>query len=193
MKNNILAFGDCNEILSCIEKNSVDLVLTDPPYNGYRSLADLCPPLMKNGTSLITFTEHCVLEDAVSAFRDRLNYHWLLAVNRREKTRGGIEIHWRPALWYVKSYHGGGALWDMITADDFEWCVIVIENLTRPGDTVLDPFLGSGTVALAAIELDRHFIGIENDQYTFATAVSRIDDAGGNAFEAVVNFKNSRG
>lgn len=36
-----------------------------------------------------------------------------------------------------------------------------IQLLTDPRDTVLDCFLGSGTTALAAIEQDRHFIGIE--------------------------------
>jgi site-specific DNA-methyltransferase (adenine-specific) len=37
----------------------------------------------------------------------------------------------------------------------------VIRLLTDPGDIVLDCFLGSGTTAVAAISLRRHFIGIE--------------------------------
>lgn len=36
-----------------------------------------------------------------------------------------------------------------------------IKLFTKPGDVVLDPFIGSGTTALAAIELERHYIGIE--------------------------------
>lgn len=36
-----------------------------------------------------------------------------------------------------------------------------IKLFTRPGDIVLDPFLGSGTTAFAAKQLQRHFIGIE--------------------------------
>lgn len=41
-----------------------------------------------------------------------------------------------------------------------------IKLFTEPGDVVLDPFIGSGTTALACIELDRHYIGIElNDKY----------------------------
>jgi DNA modification methylase len=39
-----------------------------------------------------------------------------------------------------------------------EW---FIRLFTRPGDVVLDPFLGSGTTATACLNLDRRFIGIE--------------------------------
>lgn len=37
----------------------------------------------------------------------------------------------------------------------------VIRLYTDEGDTVLDPFLGSGTTALAALEANRNYIGIE--------------------------------
>ena len=37
----------------------------------------------------------------------------------------------------------------------------LIKLLTRPGDIVLDPFVGSGTTAVAAKKLGRHFIGID--------------------------------
>ena len=41
-----------------------------------------------------------------------------------------------------------------------------ILSWTNEGDIVLDPFMGSGTTALAAIELNRHYIGIEmNEDY----------------------------
>ncbi len=41
-----------------------------------------------------------------------------------------------------------------------------IKLFTKPGDIVLDPFVGSGTTALAAIELGRSFVGIDiNSEY----------------------------
>ena len=41
-----------------------------------------------------------------------------------------------------------------------------IKLFTEPGDTVLDPFIGSGSTALAALTLGRHYIGIDlNTEY----------------------------
>ena len=39
-----------------------------------------------------------------------------------------------------------------------------IQSWTNEGDVVLDPFMGSGTTALAAMELNRHYIGLEQNQ-----------------------------
>ncbi len=45
---------------------------------------------------------------------------------------------------------------------------------TKAGDTVLDPFLGSGTTGVVAKRLGRNFIGIELDEEHFAIAKARI-------------------
>lgn len=47
---------------------------------------------------------------------------------------------------------------------------------TEKGDTVLDPFMGSGTTGVACIETDRRFIGIEKDEHWFDVAMHRIKD-----------------
>jgi site-specific DNA-methyltransferase (adenine-specific)/site-specific DNA-methyltransferase (cytosine-N4-specific) len=39
-----------------------------------------------------------------------------------------------------------------------------IKLFTRKGDIVLDPFMGSGTTAYAAVSLSRHYIGIEQNK-----------------------------
>ena len=44
-----------------------------------------------------------------------------------------------------------------------------------PGETVLDPFAGSGTTAIACIREGRKFIGIEKDPKHYQTACERID------------------
>ncbi len=46
-------------------------------------------------------------------------------------------------------------------------------------ETVLDPYIGSGTTALAAIKLNKHFLGFEVDPEHFKTAKERIESASG--------------
>jgi site-specific DNA-methyltransferase (adenine-specific) len=50
-----------------------------------------------------------------------------------------------------------------------------IELYTYLDDLVLDPFLGSGTTAVAAIETGRHFVGYETNAEYVALAETRID------------------
>jgi site-specific DNA-methyltransferase (adenine-specific) len=49
-----------------------------------------------------------------------------------------------------------------------------ILSWSNPGDIVLDPFLGSGTTGVAALDLDRRFIGIEISEEYFQIAQSRL-------------------
>lgn len=52
-----------------------------------------------------------------------------------------------------------------------------IETWTVAGETVLDPFLGSGTTALASLKLGRAFVGIEIDEGYFDIACRRVREA----------------
>ncbi|MHB8565886.1 MAG: DNA-methyltransferase [Nitrososphaerales archaeon] len=49
-----------------------------------------------------------------------------------------------------------------------------ISLLTKKTDIVLDPFIGSGTTAIASIGLGRHFIGIEKNEEYYKVAKSRL-------------------
>jgi modification methylase len=51
----------------------------------------------------------------------------------------------------------------------------VLMASTKPGDTVLDPFFGTGTTGAVAKKLGRNFIGIERDKTYAAVAQERID------------------
>lgn len=50
-----------------------------------------------------------------------------------------------------------------------------IDVYSKEGDTVLDPFLGSGTTGIAALMRKRNFIGIEKDPTYFEFAQKRLD------------------
>lgn len=52
----------------------------------------------------------------------------------------------------------------------------LIEMFSEQGELILDPFMGSGTTAVAAIRTNRHYIGYELDKYYFDIACNRIDD-----------------
>jgi site-specific DNA-methyltransferase (adenine-specific) len=54
-----------------------------------------------------------------------------------------------------------------------------IISWSNEGDTILDPFMGSGTTGVACANLNRNFIGIEKDDKYFQTAKDRIEQAKG--------------
>jgi site-specific DNA-methyltransferase (adenine-specific) len=55
--------------------------------------------------------------------------------------------------------------------------VKLIEMFTQPNQTILDPFMGSGTTGVACVNTGRNFIGIEIDQTYYDIAKKRIQDA----------------
>jgi len=57
--------------------------------------------------------------------------------------------------------------------DVMKWII----GVTPPGCTILDPFMGSGTTGVAAVQLGRRFIGIEIDPGYFEIAKKRIKQA----------------
>jgi site-specific DNA-methyltransferase (adenine-specific) len=52
----------------------------------------------------------------------------------------------------------------------------LIDLFTYEGDVVLDPFMGSGTTAVAAVRTDRHFVGFDTDGAYVARADERVKD-----------------
>lgn len=57
------------------------------------------------------------------------------------------------------------------------WMRWLVALTTRPCEIVLDPFMGSGTTGVAAVEHGRRFIGIERERKYFDIAVRRIEQA----------------
>jgi site-specific DNA-methyltransferase (adenine-specific) len=58
-----------------------------------------------------------------------------------------------------------------------ELMVYLIEKSSTAGDTILDPFMGSGTTGVACVQTGRKFIGIEKDKKYFEIAKKRIEGA----------------
>jgi site-specific DNA-methyltransferase (adenine-specific) len=60
------------------------------------------------------------------------------------------------------------------TQKPLELCTQVIRLTTKPGDWVLDPFAGSGTIPVAARETGRHFYACEADKEVYEQFKDRI-------------------
>lgn len=54
-----------------------------------------------------------------------------------------------------------------------KWC---IDQLPDDVETILDPFMGSGTTGVAALAMGKNFVGIERDERYFTEACSRIQE-----------------
>ena len=192
---------DCKDGLKILPDDSIDLVFTDPPYLKktlycYDYLADLCPRVMKRGASLLTIVGHYALSIVMPKFEGKLKYRWILCMNQFEGSHSrmamGIEVMWKPILWFVKDAYpqGRGFLRDGIVIEgragqtkklhkweqDLDWCLYYIEKLCPIGGIVCDPFMGSGTVALACKKLERHFIGFDTDPEACKTANDRVEE-----------------
>ena len=69
----------------------------------------------------------------------------------------------------------------------------MIKNSTQEGEVVLDCFMGSGTTAIAAMNLNRRFIGIEIEEKFFEIAEQRIAKAVAEREQSLFNLSNKNG
>lgn len=106
-----------------------------------------------------------------------------------------IYIFWKPGITKVdrarlekKSWSewGSRAVWNFssVRRNDIHEAMFPIELpkrlitlFTEPDEIVLDPFMGSGTTALAALDLGRRYIGIDKEEKYVALAKKNIKEA----------------
>lgn len=109
---------------------------------------------------------------------------------------------WGPALWQPILFYGKDPKHGTLTPDSFQGCndsdaetqhpcpkplktwKLFVARVSLFGENILDPFMGSGTTGVAAIQLGRKFTGIERDAGYFKIACKRIeqDQAQGKLF-----------
>ena len=93
----------------------------------------------------------------------------------------GTDEHWQPggmrnrrSVWSVATTHYAGAHFATFPEKLIEPCILAV---SRPGDIVLDPFMGSGTTAAVAIQHGRQYLGCELNAEYGALQAERIDKA----------------
>ena len=75
---------------------------------------------------------------------------------------------------FTHPVNGGTGHKDHPTQKPVALMLELVRLFTDPGETILDPFAGSGTTGVAALRLGRRFVGIERDPKYFDIAVERL-------------------
>jgi DNA modification methylase len=85
----------------------------------------------------------------------------------------------RPGMWPTSFYDAKPMPSDVghPTAKPLEWMLRLVAITSLPDETILDPFMGSGTTGVACVSLGRKFIGIEIESKYFDIACRRIEEA----------------
>jgi DNA modification methylase len=203
--NATLWLGDCRDILPTLGK--VDAVVTDPPYGigeaagkaktrGKLAVAKdygcadwddapVSPQLMAEvraaGRWNIIFGGNyydcppasCWLVwDKVNGSNDFADCE--MAWTNLPKAARLIRYMWNGMLREKGAERGDHPTQKPLAV--MKWC---IGHLPEPNETILDPFMGSGTTGVAAIQMGRAFIGIEHEPAYFEAACRRIREAAG--------------
>lgn len=190
-----LCLGDCREILPTLPK--VDAVITDPPYgigaaqekphNGWKDYG--IAAWDKDRPSREVFDAFLCKGDVIivwggNYFTDYLppSMQWLAWDKGQDGfSLADFELAWSSQHKAARRIHYPRAL---ALKDGKEhptqkpiavmrWCIGQAGNPR----TILDPFMGSGTTGVAAVQLGRKFIGIEIEPRYFDIACRRIEDA----------------
>jgi site-specific DNA-methyltransferase (adenine-specific) len=82
----------------------------------------------------------------------------------------------RPNSYEQTLFHDANAIAHPC-AKPLQTMLWLVERSSLPGQTALDPFMGSGTTGVACLQLGRSFIGIEIDHQYYRVAVQRISEA----------------
>ena len=113
-----------------------------------------------------------------------------------------VVVRGKPLLWFYKEYllDTGEYVSDFIESEApdkslHEWAQSTVEAehfisrlTTANGQTILDPFMGSGTTGIAALKQNRQFIGIEIKPQTFEVAQTNISSSRARYPEAADSF-----
>ena len=222
-----LVQGDCLDILKQIDNESVDLIVTDPPYkitsrgNGGNSGGMFQKKDVNNGKvfktndleiedwlpeiyRVLKQQSHCYImtnNKNIAHYLDVINksdFHFIKCLIWVKDNKIMGQTYMSQFEYIIMCRKGGHkkindcGVSDVLhvpnkktkdennkTIHDTEKPVdlmnILIANSSKEDEVVLDPFMGIGSTGVAAVALNRNFIGIELDNHYFEIAKERIE------------------
>jgi DNA modification methylase len=215
---------DCINVMQRMDENSIDFIVTDPPYlfdttgEGSSTLAKRAKTMKKNIDfishdfdynncfehflrickipNMIIFCSNKQIGRTMTFFEQKGLVATLLiwqktnpipACNNKYISECEYAIYVRdkgaffnndtPMEWKKKVYTSpicpDGKLHPTMKPVDLIRRYLLVHS--KPNDVVFDPFMGSGTTAIACIKENRHYIGCEIDQKYYKVTIDRIE------------------
>ncbi len=192
--------GDFRERLADLPDGSVDLIVTDPPYPAkvlplWSDLSEVAARILKPGGVLLAMSGKIHLDEVMMRLGEHLAYGWvymlplergLSRINGRNLMQG-----WKPWLAYSAGAWPSGSI---EYADDridsgyreksrYRWEQDPIGALRlleifdpQARGLIVDPFTGTGSFGVAALQHGSRFLGVELDSKRFDGIVSRLTE-----------------
>jgi hypothetical protein len=187
--------GDVSALAGRLKDGSVDLVIADPPYDPdhlylYGQVAALAARKLKPGALCLAYCNKLLLPETLVEMGRHLTYWWCFCITYGNGCNPiylrHVQDTWRPVVafarpplrpgrWVADHIPGrrrekGLHPWQQPQAE----VEYLIEHLTEPGDLVVDPTAGSGTVLAAAKATGRRWLGAEICPETASLARARL-------------------
>ncbi len=171
--------GDCREVLPSLDP--VDLVLTDPPYPGYEKgwdvpdvaaiLAGITVPTMVVFWPALVPSPVDVIAEHIWHKPNGCSAHHYERILVSGETPLGCKVYRIAAILPNYVQYAAEAV-DHPTQKPLRLIRTLLEKYK--GQTILDPFMGSGTTLRAAKDLGRKAIGIEIEERYVEIAIKRL-------------------
>ena len=218
--------GNSVEILKQFPDDTVDCVLTDPPYlslhrnnwipksrsewlfrgSNYEHRGKVeqilieCRRILRNNTAIYVFSDDTNLDFYLSVIKEHFQFKNVLVWKKNNWSSGDLRYSYGKQCEFIVYANKGKRKLNEIGGHQRHISILEYPRIppkqrlypfqkplnlitwflmvsTDAGDIVLDPFMGSATVGEACQNLNRQFIGIDNDADTFDIACARLPEA----------------
>lgn len=212
LKNKVI-HGDCIKEMKKIPNNSINLIITDPPYGdnvGYginnKTIKNNENPII-NCSALVEFYRVLKKNASVYIFTNWKHYPFLTEFIIRytkfkirhlvvwKKHNFGLGWAFRHQYELILVLEKGKPKYNLTDFSDVQTCSHInhtlqthphekpvdliskiVKHSSKVGDTILDPFCGSGAICVACKENGRNWIGIELDNIYAEMARMRLEE-----------------